>query len=163
MRGKPVSAEVKKLEGNRAKKRRSAIRPPLRTKGAPVMPDGMTVAEKRLWLFVVSAMPSDFLRKADSSILQRFVHAWRAYGLINEEIEKRGLLIENEDATKLPTPNPLIKISLVYAKEMDVTGQQLGLSPASRARLVGSNDVEDDDIMDALIGSGAEDRDWYRQ
>ncbi len=153
MRGRPPKApQVKALEGNRAQRGKKRIPPPVRVKGAPVMPTTFTVEERRLWAFVTSAMPVDLLKKADSPIIERFVRAWRKYGQLQEAIEEQGLLLGDGNS-----PNPLIKVSMVYAKEMDITGQQLGLSPLSRSRLQGANDDGDEnDIMDYLIGDGVD-------
>lgn len=147
------SPATKKAEGNRAKEGQKDIPQPIKMKGTPVMPRTLNNDEKRLWAFVMSALPVDLLKKADSPILERFVRAWHRYDCIQAAIEKYGVLIYGDDKKTAPVPNPLIRTAMLYAKEMDVCGSQIGLSPSARNRLVGSNDLEDeDDIMAALLG-----------
>lgn len=158
----PKAREIKALEGNRAKSGKKAIPPPVKLKGVPIMPTKMIAEQRNLWNFVITAMPVDLLKKADSPILERFVRAWWAYGRLQTAIDQGKLWTDEGGETgadgkktpKVTKINPLIKLAFDYAKEMDITGQQLGLSPVARARLQGSNDTpEEDDIMDALLGS----------
>lgn len=152
--GKAKAPEIKAQEGNRAKRGRKAIPQPVKLKGRPVMPTNFEQGEKSRWTFVITAMPVDLLKKADSPILERFVRAWHRYDQIQDAIKRHGLLIDGEDKKAVPTPNPLIRIAMLYAKEMDTCGAQIGLSPTARTRLAGSNDLEDeDDIMSALLGA----------
>ena len=154
---KPKSALIKKLEGNRKKVGAEKIREEPKAKGRPTLPDHLNAEERRLWGAVVGSLPDGLLSRADDAILERFAVAWATFREAHRLVRASSLLVQT---TGGPARNPLLVVRNAAAKEMHLSGGELGLSPVARARLTAAS-TEDDDPMSLLLGmDGDEDAAW---
>jgi P27 family predicted phage terminase small subunit len=144
----PKPAQIKKLEGNRRKVARAALRDDPRGIGRPRLPAALDEAGQRLWLDVVASLPVGLLTAADNVTLQAFVREWQTYLAADAGIQKTGLLVQSPLG---PIRNPLLTVRNYACRNMMALGGQLGLSPVARARLAAPGQAEDDP-MALLLG-----------
>jgi P27 family predicted phage terminase small subunit len=145
---KPKPALLKKLEGNRAQRGRYRIKEDPPGLGQPSVPVTLTPEERKLHAHVLRSLPPGLLTRADDGILERYASAWADFRDLKAKIQKTGWLVQSPNG---PIRNPLCVLLNHARKEMHLTGSDIGLSPAARARLTNVENVIDDP-MELLLG-----------
>ena len=160
----PKPSSVKAAEGNRSERRsRAKIKVDPVMKGRPVAPKRLSAEARRIWAEIMSSMPDGLVARVDIGILERYCVAYERWAEINYEIDRRGLRGHPDGCARTQAQGrarwsrsgcatrcsaPLGQM----AKEMHVTGGELGLSPVARARLATLPQSTGDDPMSMLLG-----------
>jgi P27 family predicted phage terminase small subunit len=139
-------ALIRRLEGRRGH-RPIPDDEPVAT-GEPSLPDYFTAEHRHLWTATLAALPKGLMTAADSAILELFVTAWATFRSATALIARTGPLVQSSNG---PVLNPLMRVRSRAAAEMQSAGQQIGLSPLARTRLVKAENVADDP-MEMLLG-----------
>jgi P27 family predicted phage terminase small subunit len=152
---KPKPKVLKLAEGNRRQRGLASIKDDPQGLGTPRVPVHLTADERKIWADIVGSLPDGLLSRADDLILERMAVAAARWRAATETIRKSGYLVQSPQG---PVRNPLLVVQSVAAREMHAAGSELGLSPASRARLAAPT-ARDDDPMALLLGMDG-DEDW---
>jgi len=136
MAGRPGRSGGARNKSNRAIKDGKDL---VDTKGGPVKPKGLTVEQQKVWDDIVSSLPTETMKKADSALLQILSAYICAMRKLN-----RSFLLDPADADIRQAFNQcsqkILQISAV-----------VGLSPADRKRIqLGGGSEEEDDLKKFL-------------
>jgi P27 family predicted phage terminase small subunit len=142
---KPVPRRIREIEGNKSHRK---LRNEPKAKGNPTFPSHLTADHAALWDDTLDALPAGVITAADASMLELFVCSWEAFRASTRLILRTGLLIQTPEGPRL---NPLLRARAQAAHTMKGSASELGLSPASRARLLAPKKQEDDP-MELLLG-----------
>ena len=146
---KPKPSAIKIAEGNRHQHARDKIKIDPVAKGRPRMPARLNPMARRIWADVEASLPDGVLTRADEGVLERYCVAYARFIDANTKVEATSMLIQTENG---PARNPLLVVINNERREMNTAGSELGLSPASRARLAAPAYDPDDDPMSMLLG-----------
>jgi P27 family predicted phage terminase small subunit len=128
-------ASLRALEGNRGH-RRIPVEPV--GLGQPVAPSYLTAAQRERWDAIIASLPDGLLTAADISVLERMSVAWATFRQVTAELTADNL-VDEETGVR----NPLLAVLRQVCAEMHLCGQQLGLSPQSRTRLMAPPEAPD--------------------
>ena len=116
----------------------------------PKPPASLSAAEKKVFVELV-AQAGAILDEADGLLVESAAVLLVVAREIRKDISKRGLLVTNRFGALVA--NPSVKVERDTLGELRLVLQQLGMSPASRARL-GAQGVEGRSAVDELPGLG---------
>jgi P27 family predicted phage terminase small subunit len=149
-------AILKKLEGDRSKVGRTKLEARIerepRGRGRPKLPAHLSPAELVEFRHVIETAPQAILTGADQRLIECYCVAIAAAMDAREKLEKTGKLIAGANG---PVLNPFWKIWREAANDARMMGGELGLSPASRARLSVEPEQSDDPLA-LLLGDDAD-------
>ena len=114
----------------------------------PKPPASLSAAEKKVFVELV-AQAGAILDEADGLLVESAAVLLVVAREIRKDISKRGLLVTNRFGALVA--NPSVKVERDTLGELRLVLQQLGMSPASRARL-GAQGVEGRSAVDELPG-----------
>lgn len=145
-------AALRKREGDRSKvgarKFVEQLAAEPRGIGMPQMSEHLSPEAARLWRDVVAALPAGLLSGADCCLLEIFCCEWQTFREADRDIQRRGLLVRSRAGR---IRNPSLAIRDQAARLMFTVGAAIGLSPASRARLIAPS-TADADPLSLLLG-----------
>jgi P27 family predicted phage terminase small subunit len=144
------SERTKKMEGNRAQRGRASIKQNPFVRGHLEAPDHLTSEERELWDETVRSLPDNMVTKADAVLLERYVVATARYREMHAEIGVLGNMLRSPRGF---IKNPLLGPMRDLGTEMHRCQIELGLTPASRARLAAPEKKEESPmsmLMNAL-------------
>lgn len=128
----PKPSKTKRAEGNRSKlAKRKTSRDPVGI-GLPRPPPYLNEVELGMWKDTVQSLPVGLVTRADEAMLERFVKAWSKYRRLDQQIENMGDMLKSPHGW---IRNPLCAQQAECDRVMHKCAQELGLSPAARARL----------------------------
>lgn len=150
-RSKP--AALKKAEGNRTKVKTAALdaaieREP-KGRGKPVLPTHLSDAELAEFQHVLDTAPSTILTGADQRLIENYSVAAAAAREASVALAKTGKLVQGAEG---PMLNPYWRIWRQASNDARMMGNELGLSPASRARLSAEPERGAGNAMELLLG-----------
>jgi P27 family predicted phage terminase small subunit len=144
------SARTKKMEGNRARAGKASIRKNPIVYGHLEPPEHLSGEERRIWDETIRSLPENMATKADSVLMERYVVATARWREMHIEIGVLGNLLRSPRGF---IKNPLLGSMRDLGTEMHRCQIELGLTPASRARLAAPEKAEESPmslLMNAL-------------
>ena len=139
---KPKPTLLNVLDGNPSRRKRDASEPQCDyypVKQPLVSSDAVASAE---WDRLKMVTPPKLYTAMDEGVLAQYCLAWSRFTAAEIEMQNRGLLIEtpiyNKDGDHIGDKLELNPAHTAWAKANDVlfkTGDRLGLSPSTRARI----------------------------
>ncbi|GAC1477372.1 MAG: phage terminase small subunit P27 family [Bradyrhizobium sp.] len=112
-------------------------------------PDWMTDSQQSGWRYAIDNAPRGVLRRIDRGILALWVQAEdrdRTASMMQASLDAKTnlpLLLKNKAGNA--TVSPYVWIAMKNAVVMIKAASELGFSPASRPRLFGRTDIDEDD------------------
>ena len=146
--GRPRKPAEEHLRAGTFRKDRHGMPLLLAGRKAPKPPASLSAAEKRVFLELV-AQAGAILDSVDGLLVESASVLLVQAREIRKDISKRGLLVENRFGALVA--NPSVKVERDTLGELRLVLQQLGMSPAARARL-GAQGVEGRSAVDTLPG-----------
>ena len=149
---KPKPTALKKLEGNPGKRPLNTHEPQPEKK-APSCPKWLDPEAKKEWRRLAPSMEKlGILTEADRTAFASYCQAYSRWKEAEEFMTRSGTTI-------FKTPSgywqqlPQVSIAQTYLKIMNRIGEQFGLTPAARSRIiVGEGKDDGADEMEALLG-----------
>lgn len=138
-------AALRHAEGNRGKR---PIPNEPKAHGVPVAPSFFNDEQRRLFGVLLAMVPQGIIAACDGPILEGFVISWWTHREARRQINALGLMVRGDSG---PIRNPLLGIARGALADLNSSGAALGLSPASRARMIAPGS-EEDDPMTLLLG-----------
>lgn len=90
---------------------------------------------------IEQSMPAGLLTPADSQAIERMAVAWARFRECQRKIAT--LTMFTRGLVGQLTISPLVRTQNLAAKEMNLAGEALGLSPVARARISAPDSVDD--------------------
>jgi P27 family predicted phage terminase small subunit len=154
---RPLPTAIKKLRGNPGHRPLNEKEPKLETKAPEMPPDLPELAQKEWKAIVPVLLRLGMLTEIHGKALAAYCFAYARWHQAEEEVSKRGILIEetifdkdgNEVSSKLKR-NPAVSISNEALKIMKSYLTEFGLTPSSGSRLQ-IEQPEEEDPLDAYL------------
>jgi P27 family predicted phage terminase small subunit len=148
---RPLPTAIKKLRGNPGRRPLNEKEPRLETKAPDMPPDLPELAQKEWNAIVPVLLRLGMLTEIHGKALAAYCFAYARWHEAEEEVSKRGILIEetifdkdgNEISSKLKR-NPAVSISNDALKIMKSYLTEFGLTPSSGSRLQIEQPKEED-------------------
>ena len=154
------SAVLKKREGDRRKVGRTKLEQQIEREpkgcGKPKLPLHLTAAERLEFQHVLDTAPQAILTGADQRLIENYSVAAAAAREAADALARTGKLVQGRDG---PITNPYWRIWRQAANDARMMGNELGLSPAARARL-SVEPEKPDDVMELLLGMDGDNDAW---
>jgi len=139
---RPLPTSIKKLRGNRGKRKLNADEPKLELE-APEMPDNLPALAQAEWKSIVpQLLQLGVLTRIDGKALAAYCYCFARWIEAEKEVADRGILVEetiyNKDGEEVGYKvkrNPAIPVVNESLRQMKSFLIEFGLSPASRSRL----------------------------
>ena len=149
----PKPSALKILEGNPGK-RPLNNREPKPARKAPPCPKWLEPEAKKEWRRLASKLEQlGILTEADMSVFASYCQAYARWKAAEEIISSHGFVSKTPSGYLQTIPH--VSVAKEYARIMNRCAEQLGLTPASRSRLVagdiGSTGATEVDDMEALL------------
>ncbi|HEV2897269.1 MAG TPA: phage terminase small subunit P27 family [Pseudaminobacter sp.] len=149
-------AVLKALEGNRSKisgdKLRTLLEREPKGRGKPIVPGHLSAGEQAEYRHVLASAPAAILTAADQALIENYCVAICAAREAHDKLRQTGKLVQGVNG---PVVNPFWRLWRQSVDLARIMGSELGLSPASRARL-SAKGAEEDDPMALLLGMDGE-------
>ncbi|MBQ9631798.1 MAG: phage terminase small subunit P27 family [Lachnospiraceae bacterium] len=151
---KPKPTALKELEGNPGKRPLNKNEPKP-AKKAPSCPKWLDDEAKKEWRRLAPSMEKlGILTEADRTAFASYCQAYSRWKAAEE-------FMTNSGTTIFKTPSgywqqlPQVSIAQTYLKIMNRIGEQFGLTPAARSRIIAGEGTDDStDEMESLLGGG---------
>lgn len=150
MKGRPPKPTALKLIQGTARPDRINKREPKPKAGAPACPRHLDQVAKAKWRELAPQLVTlGVLTKVDGDALAAYCEAYSRWVAATLELEAFGALTYVGDKGMI-RKHPAVGIASEALGNMALYGGKLGLSPADRARVHGSQEeeAEDDDLLD---------------
>lgn len=119
--------------------------------GKPTAPKTLTPEAKSEWNRVVKELDAaGAISKLDRAILTMYCQAWAIAQLAQVDIDERGVLVPGDRGM---VKNPSLQIRRDASAEAGRWMKELGLTPASRSRIVPLSDEDSEEEGDAGLFS----------
>lgn len=124
---KPKSAVLKLLEGNPG---RRPVVETINPSGSARMPSHLSDEAKKAWKRIISSMPDNFYKLADSEILAAYCEAYSQHKQATERL--KGEDVEEWEDLR-GKPHPARAVQQASSRLIATLGTRLNLSPGDRA------------------------------
>lgn len=147
---KPKPTAVKELEGNPGKRPLNTSEPKPKKK-APKCPTWLDVEAKKEWRRISKQLEElGILTDVDMAAFAGYCEAYSRWKEAEEFISKHGTIMKTSSGYWQQVPQ--VSIAQTYLKLMIKFGEQFGLTPSSRSRIVTDKDGnEADDPMEMML------------
>lgn len=150
---KPKPTAIKELEGNPGKRPLNGSEPTPKRK-APACPKWLDADARKEWRRLAKQLEDlGVLTELDLGTFAAYCNAYSKWKQADEFLTQRGLFFMTPNG--YPQQFPQVSIAQTYAKLMNRCAEQMGLTPASRSRIIAGAPQKDTvDEMEALLGGG---------
>ena len=146
---KPKPTALKELEGNPGRRPLNKNEPKPRAV-MPRCPSWLDDEAKKEWARMSKRLDSlGLLTEVDGSAFAGYCQAYARWKQAEEFITKHGFVIKTPSGYLQPMPH--VSIAQSYMKAMQKFCEEFGMTPASRCRLSGEDQSEEDDPMEGLL------------
>lgn len=152
---KPKPTAIKMLEGNPGKRKLNTSEP-TPSKKAPTCPKWLDNEAKKEWRRLSKQLESlGVLTEIDMAAFAGYCQCYARWKEAEEFISKHGAIVKTPSGYWQQIPQ--VSIAQQYMKQMNKFCEQFGLTPSSRARIVGDDQNNDsDDLMEQLLSLGGD-------
>ena len=147
---KPTPSAIRKLEGNPGH-RPINQKEPKPQKKAPACPKWLSEDARKEWRRLAKKLEAlGVLTELDLAVFATYCDAFAKWKEADEFLTQRGLFFITPSG--YPQQFPQVAIAQNYAKLMNKCGEQLGLTPSARSRIIAEGMGGPVDDMDELLG-----------
>lgn len=144
---KPKPMELRRIEGNPAKRPMNDEAPEAR--GRPLPPDYLSVYGREVWDRVIGSMPDKIYTAADQDLLAAYCVQSDLHRNAVKQTNIEGAVIPGNEGRSYV--NPCVKVLNEAARQMTSIGTRLGLDPAARASLKVPKDEKPKSKFEGLV------------